>query len=75
MLYYDVVFIDADHTYGPVRKDITESLRLIKDGGIICGDDLNLQFHEVDKNNAKLNKDRQKQLKKDLAHFKKKSKK
>jgi len=31
--------------------------------------------NEPKKNNAKLNKDRQKQLKKDLAHFKKKSKK
>ena len=31
--------------------------------------------NESKKNNAKLNKDRQKQLKKDLAHFKKKSKK
>jgi len=56
--YYDVVFIDADHTYGPVKKDITESLRLVKDGGIICGDDLNLQFHEVDKNNAEKNKNK-----------------
>jgi hypothetical protein len=30
--------------------------------------------NDLKRNNAKLNKDRQKQLKKDLAHFKKKSK-
>ena len=27
---YDVVFIDADHTYGPVKKDIKDSVRLSK---------------------------------------------
>ena len=56
--FFDVVFIDADHTYEPVKRDITESLRLIKDGGIICGDDLNLQLHEIDKNNAEINKNK-----------------
>ena len=56
--HYDVVFIDADHTYGPVTRDITESLRLVKDGGIICGDDLNLQLHEIDKDNAEKNKNK-----------------
>lgn len=45
---FDVVFIDADHAYTPVLKDIKNSLRLVKEGGIICGDDLNLQLSEVD---------------------------
>ena len=45
---FDVVFIDADHTYEPVKLDITNSLRLVREGGIICGDDLNLQYHQVD---------------------------
>ena len=53
---YDVVFIDADHAYNSVSKDIKSSLRLVKDGGIICGDDLNLQFHEIDKDFANKNK-------------------
>ena len=53
---YDVVFIDADHTYEPVKKDIGESIRLVKDGGIICGDDLNLQLNEIDNNFAMNNK-------------------
>lgn len=53
---YNVVFIDADHTYDPVKKDIKESLRLVKEGGIICGDDLNLQLHEIDDKNAIKNK-------------------
>jgi predicted O-methyltransferase YrrM len=55
---FDVIFIDADHTYEPVKRDIQNSLRLIKDGGIICGDDLNLQMHDVDQAHAKENGDR-----------------
>ena len=39
--------------YDPVKKDIKGSLRLVKEGGIICGDDLNLQLHEIDNNNDK----------------------
>jgi len=53
--YFHVVFIDADHTYEPVRKDILESLPLVCDGGIICGDDLNLQLHECDQKTARAN--------------------
>lgn len=53
---FDVVFIDADHTYEPVKKDITLSMRLLKEGGIICGDDLNLQYHECDSTFAESSK-------------------
>lgn len=49
---FDVVFIDADHSYTPVLRDIKNSLSLVKDGGIICGDDLNLQLSQVDKDNT-----------------------
>jgi predicted O-methyltransferase YrrM len=52
---FDVVFIDADHTYAPVKKDILLSMRLVKDGGVICGDDLNLQLSQVDKKFARAN--------------------
>ena len=43
---YSVIFIDADHTYDFVKKDILESLRLVENHGIICGDDLNMQMLE-----------------------------
>jgi predicted O-methyltransferase YrrM len=49
---FDIIFIDADHSYTPVRKDILNSMALVKDGGIICGDDLNLQLSQVDKENT-----------------------
>lgn len=55
---YDIVFIDADHAYKSVKQDIKNSIRLVKNGGIICGDDLNLQFHEIDKDYAILKKEK-----------------
>lgn len=35
----DMVFIDGDHRYEPVKKDIHKALELLKPGGIISGHD------------------------------------
>lgn len=45
---FDIIYIDGDHAYKGAKKDIVNAKNLIKEGGIICGDDLNLQFHECD---------------------------
>jgi predicted O-methyltransferase YrrM len=45
---FDIVYIDGSHVFEFVRNDIEEAKRLIRDGGIICGDDLELQRNEVD---------------------------
>lgn len=45
---YDLVYIDADHTYAGVKSDIENSIGLVRAGGIICGDDLELQAGECD---------------------------
>lgn len=37
----DMVFIDGDHRYETVLKDIDKALELVKDGGLICGHDYN----------------------------------
>jgi predicted O-methyltransferase YrrM len=50
---FDICFIDADHAYSAVLRDLKESMRLVKMGGILCGDDLNLQMHECDQNTAR----------------------
>lgn len=52
---FDIVFIDADHTYEPVKEDIRASIPLVRDGGILCGDDLNLQWDQVDQEHVKVN--------------------
>jgi predicted O-methyltransferase YrrM len=45
---YDIVYIDGSHIFEFVRRDIKEAKRLVREGGIICGDDLELQRSEVD---------------------------
>tara|TARA_B100000767_G_scaffold206441_1_gene193362 strand:+ start:7012 stop:7857 length:846 start_codon:yes stop_codon:yes gene_type:complete len=55
---YSVIFIDADHTYKYVKQDILNSMRLVENYGIICGDDLNMQMHSIDKNFAMENKNK-----------------
>jgi predicted O-methyltransferase YrrM len=44
----DIVYIDGSHVYESVRADIQDAKRLVRDGGIVCGDDLELQKHEVE---------------------------
>ena len=49
---FDIVFIDGDHRYSQALKDILNSMNLVKNGGFLCGDDLELQIHQVDFVNA-----------------------
>jgi len=44
---FDLVFIDGSHKYENVKKDILNSSKLLKDGGIICGDDWGLPPSEI----------------------------
>lgn len=37
----DMVFIDGDHSYAGVKRDIETWLPLLNDGGILCGHDCN----------------------------------
>ncbi len=45
---FDIVYIDGSHYYPDVVHDIREARRLVRDGGLICGDDLEHQLHDVD---------------------------
>ncbi len=45
---FDLVYVDGDHTYDAARFDLTQACRLVRDGGILCGDDLEAQLHEID---------------------------
>jgi predicted O-methyltransferase YrrM len=44
---FDIIYIDGDHSYEGVYSDINLSVPLLTPNGIICGDDLNLQYHEI----------------------------
>ncbi len=55
---FDIVFIDGAHGHNDVTFDISQARRLVKDGGFICGDDLELQMEEVDRTFAEANKER-----------------
>lgn len=37
---FDFVFIDGSHYYADVKADLQRAKALVKDGGILCGDDL-----------------------------------
>lgn len=37
---FDLIYIDGSHYYEDVVVDIREAKRLVKNGGIVCGDDL-----------------------------------
>ena len=37
--YFDTIFIDMDHSYQSVKRDIQQWLPKVKPGGILAGDD------------------------------------
>jgi hypothetical protein len=45
---YDLVYIDGDHTYAGVLSDIEQAAPLVRTGGILCGDDLELEAGQCD---------------------------
>lgn len=46
--FFDIVFLDGDHRYEGVKADIINAMPLVRDGGILCGDDLQFELNEVD---------------------------
>jgi predicted O-methyltransferase YrrM len=45
---FSIVYLDASHLYRDVVEDIRLSLALVKNGGFLCGDDLELQQSEIE---------------------------
>ena len=52
---FDIVYIDGSHYYADVVHDIAQAKRLVRDGGLICGDDLEHQLADVDPGFVKAN--------------------
>lgn len=45
--YFDIIFIDANHTYQFVYNDILNSIEIIKPGGLLIGHDCKCLLHQV----------------------------
>jgi hypothetical protein len=46
--HFDLIYLDGDHSYEGVKKDLIQSFKKIKNGGYICG-------HDYETNNLKTN--------------------
>ncbi len=46
---FDLIYIDGSHHYADVLDDLVKCDRLLKKGGIVCGDDLELQLAQCDR--------------------------
>lgn len=46
--FFDIVYVDGSHAYKDVLLDIHTALIYVKDGGIICGDDLEKKYKSED---------------------------
>ena len=57
--YFNIIYLDASHYYEDVLNNLRDSEKLIKEGGVIMGDDFELTYREVDQDFARqnLNKD------------------
>lgn len=53
----DLVYIDGDHHVDAVKVDIERSRAMLKDGGLLCGDDLEAQLDGIDADFARRNVD------------------
>lgn len=50
---FDFVYIDGDHAYKQFKRDLLNYLPVVKENGVICGDDLELNPNEINIQNAK----------------------
>lgn len=55
---FDIVYIDGDHSYKAVGKDLNNAKSLCREGGVLCGDDLEVQYQAADKENIEANIER-----------------
>lgn len=44
---FDLIYIDGNHIYNQFKKDLVNSISLVKHNGILCGDDLEATLDEV----------------------------
>ncbi len=47
--YFDIIYLDGDHTYDAVKNDLQLSYKKIKDGGWICGHDYEMNMTKANR--------------------------
>ncbi len=52
---FDLVYIDGSHYYEAVRDDLAAAIGLVSSGGVLCGDDLEVQVGEIPKDKVVAN--------------------
>lgn len=52
---FDLIFVDGAHDYENVKKDLINLERLVRNTGIVCGDDLELQISQAEIGHARAN--------------------
>ena len=45
--YYDIIYIDGDHSYNGVKKDLSASFEKVKNGGYIMGHDYEMNMNKA----------------------------
>ncbi len=55
---FDLVFVDGSHTFSDFVSDLALAAPLVKESGIICGDDLELQQDQIDFPYAEKNREK-----------------
>ena len=45
--HFNIVYIDGEHGYAGVKRDLEIGVRVVADGGVLCGDDLEVQAHQL----------------------------
>jgi len=55
--FFDFVYVDGDHSYSQFRRDLLGFKKLVKVGGVLCGDDFELELSKVDASYAKEHKE------------------
>jgi predicted O-methyltransferase YrrM len=52
---FDLIFVDGDHRYSSASADLALASPLLKVGGILCGDDLEVQLDQADLDSCRAN--------------------
>lgn len=55
--FFDIVYVDGSHLYQHVAADLAAGARLVREGGLLCGDELERQLYEVDAAHAQAHRD------------------